>query len=454
MLTILGYLLIAAFLILVIRQKLSPFTGLIIVSLVVGVVLCLGSNIPLESILSWIKEGLFYKEQAGGKISLGTMNPTVMILFAILYFSLMMNVGLFDPLCIYLIRKANGDPLKIMLVTAFTSSVVTLDGDGTTTILIITSAFLPLYKQMGLKLSNLAMLIILPCGLGNCLPWGGPLARAAAVLKLEVNALFVAILPILAVSFIYVFGMAYMMGVKERKRLGYVHGRQSIVTPKQINSMMDAIKHHEKELKRPGLFWFNLSLTVILLVVLIMGWASGAIVFLLGTALALTVNYSAADQRERITANGGDAIAVASIIMAAGIFLGIFNGSGMAAAVANHMASLIPPSMGAYTALIFAFIGAIACFALPVDAYYFGILPVIAPVAYSFGITPTEIGVASFMGQALRYASPTVAWLFLLMSRTEMTLGQYQKEFFKWSLPMFFIFILVAILTGQLPTGL
>jgi len=55
------------------------------------------------------------------------------------------------------------------------------------------------------------------------------------------------------------------------------------------------------------------------------------------------------------------------------------------------------------------------------------------------------------MGQALRYASPTVAWLFLLMNRTEMTLGQYQKEFFKWSLPMFAIFIVVALLTGQLP---
>lgn len=451
MVTILGYLLIAAFLVLVIRQKLSPFSGLIIVSLAAGTILCLTSNIPLDNIIGWIKEGLFYSQNAEGKIKLGTINPTVMILFAILYFSLMMNVGLFDPLCTYLIRKANGDPLKIMMVTAFTSSVVTLDGDGTTTILIITAAFVPLYKQMGLKLSNLAMLIILPCGLGNCLPWGGPLARAAAVLNLEVNALFVAILPILAVSFIYVFGMAWMMGVKERKRLGYVHGKRAIVTQAQITQMTDAIKNHESELKRPRLFVFNLALTAILLAVLLMGWASGALVFLIGTALALTVNYTAAEQRERITANGGDAIAVASIIMAAGCFLGIFNGSGMAAAVANSLAGLIPPSMGSHTALIFAVIGAIACFALPVDAYYFGILPVIAPVAYSFGITPTEIGVASFMGQALRYASPTVAWLFLLMNRTEMTLGQYQKEFFKWSLPMFAIFIIVAILTRQLP---
>lgn len=453
MLTVLGYVLITSFLLLVIKQKLSPFTGLIVVSLVVGVLVCLVNGVPMGTIMTWVREGLFYSQNEAGKVSLGTVNPTVMILFAVLYFSLMMNVGLFDPLCTYLIRKANGDPLKIILVTAFTSAVVTLDGDGTTTILIITTAFLPLYKQMGMKLSNLAMLIILPCGLGNCLPWGGPLARAAAVLNVEVNTLFVAILPILGVSFLYVFFMAYLMGIKERKRLGFVKGENGIVTPAQILQMVNVIKDHDKALKRPRLFLFNLALTLGMLVILIAGWASGAVVFMLGTAIALTVNYSAVEQRERITANGGDAVAVASIILAAGCFLGIFNGSGMAGAVAEHMASLIPDSMGSHTALIFAFLGALACYALPVDAYYFGILPVVAPIAYKFGISPTEIGVASFMGQALRYASPTVAWLFLLMNRTEMTFGEYQKEFFKWSIPMFFIFLITAIVTGELPVG-
>jgi citrate transporter, CitMHS family len=451
MLTILGYLLIIAFLILVIKKKLSPFTGLIVVSLVCGVLACLINGIPIEKILTWIKDGLFYTVNAKGKVKLGTINPTIMILFAILYFSLMMNVGLFDPLCTFLIRKAKGDPLKIIMVTAFTASVVTLDGDGTTTILIITAAFVPLFKQMGLKLSNLAMLIILPCGLGNCLPWGGPLARAAAVLNLEVNDLFVAILPVLGMSFIYVFFMAYYMGKKERKRLGYIPGKNTVISQEQIESMIAVIENNDRELKRPKKFIFNLILTLVMLTILILGLVSGAIVFLVGTAIALAINYNDKEQRERITANGGDAIAVTSIIIAAGVFLGILNGSGMAEAIAKHIASLIPPSLGRHTALIFAFIGSVACYALPVDAYYFGILPVVAPIAYQFGISPTEIGMASFMGQAIRYASPTVAWLFLLMDRTEMSFGEYQKEFFKWSIPMFFIFIITAILTGQLP---
>ena len=150
MLTIIGYLLIISFLVLVIKKKMSAFTGLIVVSLAAGLLACVATGVPVEKILTWIREGLFYTA-AKGKVKLGTVNPTIMILFAILYFSIMMNVGLFDPLCTYLIRKAKGDPLKVIMVTAFTTAVVTLDGDGTTTILIITATFVPLFKQMGLK---------------------------------------------------------------------------------------------------------------------------------------------------------------------------------------------------------------------------------------------------------------------------------------------------------------
>lgn len=446
-----GYLMIASFLLLVIRKHISVFAGLVAVSIVFGGAAALWNVGSIEPIFGWFRDGLFYTVNQAGKVSLGTINPTIMILFAIMYFSIMMNVGLFDPLCTFLIRRAKGDPLKVLMVTVFVTSVVTLDGDGTTTILIITSAFVPLYRRMNMKLSNLAMLIILPTGLGNCLPWGGPLVRAAAVLKVEVNELFIQILPILAVSLIYIFVLAYFMGKKERKRLGYDPKSSEQLDPAQIEEMVNVILDNDKELKRPRLFLFNLALTVATLVAVLMGWVSGALAFTIATAIALAANYSAAEQRERITANGGDAIAVTLIIIAAGFFLGVLNGSGMSTAIAETLTYLIPESLGGHIGLIFAFVGAIACYALPIDAYYFGILPVIAPIGAKYGLTPHEIGMASFMGQAIRYGSPTVAWLFLLMDRTEMSFAEYQKEFFKYSIPMFFIFLVVAILTGVLP---
>ena len=137
--------------------------------------------------------------------------------------------------------------------------------------------------------------------------------------------------------------------------------------------------------------------------------------------------------------------------MAAGSFMGVLNGSGMADAIAANFASLIPESLGSHIPIIYALVGAVACWALPVDAYYFGILPIIVPLAGEFGITPMEITMAAFMGQANRYGSPTVAWLFLLIDRTEKNYGDYLKMFMKFSLPMFALFILTSLVLGLFP---
>lgn len=398
MLAFSAYFMIILFLVLVCSKKLSAFSGLIISAIVGGILACIISGAPLTDIFDWIKGGLFYTTDADGSVSLGTVNSGIMILFAVLYFSLMMNVGLFDPLCTFLIRKAKGDPLKVMMVAVLVASVVTLDGDGTTTILIVTAAFLPLFKKMNMKLSYLAMMIILPCSIGNCLPWGGPLARAASVINVDVNVLFRAFLPVLIVGEIYILVLAYFLGKSERKRLGYIPNSKEIITQEQIEEMCLTITETDKECKRPKLFIFNLVFTVALLVALIMGVASGAQIFLLGTAIVLAVNYSFKDQRERISANGGDTISVAVIIFAAGCFMGVLNGSGMADALAANLASLIPESLGSHIPILFAVIGAVACWALPVDAYYFGILPVIVPLASEFGISGMQITMASFMG--------------------------------------------------------
>ena len=59
-----------------------------------------------------------------------------------------------------------------------------------------------------------------------------------------------------------------------------------------------------------------------------------------------------------------------------------------------------------------------------------------------------EITMASMMGQAIRYGSPTVAWLFLLIDRTEMNFGDYLKTFMKYAIPMYLVFIVTALALG------
>ena len=84
--------------------------------------------------------------------------PTAfLLLFAILYFGIMLDTGLFDPLTSKIIQLAKGDPLKIIVGTAVLAGIIGFDGDGSTTMMIVVTAFLPLYKRLGISPSYIGL---------------------------------------------------------------------------------------------------------------------------------------------------------------------------------------------------------------------------------------------------------------------------------------------------------
>ena len=456
-LALMGYALIIVFMILLSTQKLSPFVGLILVASVFGIAAAFmggaGFIEAFESLFGWVREGVFYSiNSETGKVAAGTVNTAILLLFAILYFSLMLNAGLFDPLCIRLIKTVKGDPLRITMATALIASIVALDGDGTTTVLIVTAAVLMLFKKMKMKLIYLAMLIVIPNSILNFLPWGGPIARVMSVLNLEVTELFPVLVPCIIAAMCYVFVMAYIMGIKERKRLGYATGSGEVISQGDLNGIIAEINDRGKELKRPKLFWANLVISLLIMVLLIAGIGNGAVLFMVGTAIALMLNYpNLKEQRKRITENGGDALGPVIVILAAGCLMGILNGSGMSNAIAENMVSWLPESLGTHMPVLFSFIALPGLVFLSNDAFYFGILPVIAPIATEYGATALQMGVAAMLGQALHFASPLVAFIYILIDRCNISFGEYAKEFLKWAWPIYFIYLGMALATGAMP---
>ncbi|WP_265459914.1 CitMHS family transporter [Enterococcus sp. HY326] len=450
MLAFLGYAMIIVFMILLLSKKISPFAGLILVPVAFGFIAAGVTDQSFLNVFEWIYEGLYY-QVVGGEVSSGVAPTITLLLFAILYFSIMLDVGLFDPLSKILIKWAKGDPLRLCLATAAISMIVSLDGDGTTTVLIVTAAVLSLFKKMKMRQLYLAVLIAIPNSIMNLVPWSGPMARAMPVLNIGPKEFFVPLIPGMIGAMAMTVYMAYRYGKKERARLNYCNG-ESIVSEKEITSIIDFLDSDPKNLKRPKLLLFNFLLTVVIMVLLILDIINGGILFLIGTSIALIANFKDPNlQAKRLTANGAEALGPVSLVFGAGIIMGVLNGSGMSAGIAENIVSLLPESMGAYIPLLLALISLPGLFFLPNDAFYFGILPVIAPIAYSFGATPVEIGVASLLGQAVRFASPLVAFLYVLVDRTEVNFGDYQKEYLKWGIPSFFIQLIIAILIGVIP---
>ena len=329
--------------------------------------------------------------------------------------------------------------------------VVSLDGDGTTTVLIVTAAVLSLFKKMKMNQLYLAVLIAIPNSIMNLVPWSGPMARAMPVLNIGPKEFFTPLIPGMIGAIILTVYMAYSYGKKERARLGYTVG-SSIINDSDLAHIIKSINEDPEGLKKPKLLLFNFALTVFIMVLLILDVVNGGLLFLIGTAVALIVNFKDPNlQAKRLTANGAEALGPVSLVFGAGVIMGILNGSGISTAMAEQIVSLLPASMGGYIPLLLALISLPGLFFLPNDAFYFGILPVIAPIAYSFGATPVDIGVASLMGQAVRFASPLVAFLYVLVDRTEVSFVDYQKEYLKWGIPSYFIQLIIAILIGVIP---
>jgi citrate-Mg2+:H+ or citrate-Ca2+:H+ symporter, CitMHS family len=450
--TLMGAILIIVFILAIYKKALSPYVALVVVPMIFGIIYCLITKQSPLVVFNWINEGVFYKV-ANGKVTAGTMKSALMILFACSYFTLMMQAGLFDPLVIGIIKLVKGDPLKIIVASTLTAAMVSLDGDGTSTVLITTAAFMPLYKQFKIKGIYLAILIALPTSVFNMTPWGGPLARVLSALNLDVTELFPRLLPGMIVVMIYAIIVAYFIGKKERARLGYDPKASTEISDAEMEKMFDAVRDNDPELKRPKAFWFNLILTIIIMYMLITGVANSALLFMTGLALALVVNYgfNFKEQKERLAGALEEGTPAAGMIIGSGFFMGILNGSGMGASIATSLGSLVPAGMGNLIPIFTAILGIPGLIFLSSDGYYFGILPVLTKVAASFGVTPIAMGVAAMIPLATYYATPLIAWIYILCERTEVEFADYQKAILLVGLPAFVIYILVFILTGSLP---
>lgn len=429
MLALLGFLTIAVFLILIITKKLSVITALVIVPVLFG----LFSGASLSELSTFMLNGIKQVAPTG-----------ILLMFAVLYFAVMLDAGLFDPIITFIIKQVKGDPLKVVMGTAILTMIVHLDGDGTATFMIVISAFGAIYKELKMNPLVLAGIVALSVGPLHLVPWSGTSARAIATLNSTATEIFNPNIPAILGGILWVLFVAYLLGRSERKRLGVVrldYQHHTNLSDEQIN------------LRRPKLILANGLLTAILIVTLISGWIPTSVLFVLAAAIALFINYpSLKDQQKILKSHGANIFLVSSMIFAAGIFSGILTGTKMIDAMASSLISLIPESQANLLPLLTAVTSMPSSLLFTPDAYYFGVVPILSETAQHYGIHPTEIGRAALLGQMTVGfpLSPLTASTFLLIGLCEVDLGDHQRFIFKWAMGTTLVMTLVALLTGSI----
>ncbi len=518
MLVLLGFGMVAVFMVLIMTRRMTPVLALIIVPTVFGLFAGAGLGV-----------GDMALEAIGG------LAPTAaLLMFAIIYFGLMIDVGLFDPLVRGILRLVGHDPVKVVVGTALLAAVISLDGDGSTTFIVVTSAMLPIYLRLGLSPVVLTVVAGLANGTMNILPWGGPTARAAAALDVSASEVFVPMIPSMLAGLAIIFVFAWHLGLMERKRLGTLDlpgegsregeadaaageagtlGRmtarlfrrgsapaegsgarggaggagvgtsgpgattasgtgagsrtgtrtqveristgalRALVNPADT-AMADTMLDPQRPTLRPKLFWFNLALTVAVMVLLVADVLPLAYVFMVASAIAVIVNFPrVADQAERIVAHAPSIVGVVSMVLAAGVLIGVLEGTGMVDAMAQWVAGSIPSGLGAFSAIITGLLSIPMTFFLSNDAFYFGVLPVLSQSAAAFGIDPVEMARASTTGQVVHMQSPLVPAILLLVSLAGVNLGDHHKRVLWRAVVVALVMLAVGVLVGAIGIG-
>ncbi len=489
MLVALGLGMVATFMVLIITKRATPVVALILVPVAFGLFAGAGLGIS-DMITDGIKD----------------LAPTAaMLFFAIIFFGIMIDVGLFDPVVRAVVRAVHDDPARLVVGTAVLAGVVSLDGDGSTTFIITTAALLPLYLKLGVSPVVLTVVAGLTNGTMNILPWGGPTARAASALNIDTNDVFVPMVPALVAALVVVLLFAYHLGVLERRRIGKLEIRDSILAPKEEilvgagggtglppkgrrargsgstgtgsgayddaptgdhdlsrpvagaadddrDASFSGVLDPDRETLRPKLFWVNAGLTVALLAILGADIVAIPVLFMIFAGIALAINFPhIKQQQEAITRHSSSIVSVVAMVLAAAVLTGVFNGTGMVDAIAHWLADGIPDWMGPHMAIVIGVLSIPLTFLMSNDAFYYGVLPVLSETATRYGIDPTEMARASITGQTVHMQSPLVPAILLLVALAGVSLADHHKKVLWRATVVSLVMLAVGVLVGAIP---
>ncbi|MEQ4692585.1 CitMHS family transporter [Providencia manganoxydans] len=420
MLTIIGILIILSIVTLLMMGKVSPIIAMSCIPFIGALIA--GYSIP--EISTFFESGI-------NKVS----KVAAMFLFAILFFSLMKELHIFDPIIRLMVKMTRGNVIIVCVMTTLIAGVVHLDGSGAATFLIIIPALLPLYRQLGMSPYLMLLLMCTSMGIMNMVPWGGPLGRASAVTGIDASTLWQGLIPVQIIGMVGAAIFAALMGVREKRRIAAA--AQKGTTPYLADSLLPANEQFsdvEQQINKPQKPWINGGLIIASIICLAFGLLSAPYVFMIALSIALLVNFpNPKDQMKVLSQHAPQALGMVAIILAAGAFLGILSDGGMLKSIAEDLTAILPTEWVSKIHIFVGILGVPMDIFTSTDAYYFALLPIIQQIAETAGVDPSAVVYAMAIGNnAGTFVSPFSPAAWLAMGLAGIDMGRHLRYSFGW----------------------
>ncbi len=434
MLAVLGFATIIMIIILLLKNVTVPALAFIGVSTVTAAILVVSGTFTVQEIGDFVGSGVK-----------GVHSTASLFIFSVLFFGLMTDVGLFDKIINALMKRVGNNVVGVTVMTCIIAMIGHLDGGGASTFLITIPAMLPVYKKLNMRPTTLMLICVTAMGVMNLLPWGGPTMRAASVLGIDPNELWMQLLPMQVVGVIIALGTAVIWGNIEKKRTAGMKAAAD-------SGSNTVVQGEDNELARPKMFAFNVALTLVVILCLVFVKVPSYFTFMVGCVIALLVNYPGAKlQNKIIKSHSGPALMMASTILAAGVFLGVLEDTEIMTHMANVLASFIPASMGRFLPIIIGVLSVPLTLMFCTDAYFFGLLPVLLGIGAQFGVNPAHTAIAMVVCRnCATFISPVVPATFLGTGLAGVEIKDHIKTCFGWIWGVSLICLAAGLVLGVL----
>lgn len=431
MVTAVGFIMMAIVVFLLLKGKITLAPIFVVIPVIAALIL--GFN--LNEINKFIGDGLS-----------SVLNTAALFAFAVMYFSFLNDVGMFDVI-VKKVMKYLGNKVEIvLLMTVIVACISHLDGSGATTMLITIPTMLPICKKMKIRPVAMLLMAVAASGAMNMTPWCSSVLRLTSATGVDPQELWRFILPVQAFCIAMSFVLPFLVAKVERKN-------GAGMTDAEFAELKKTIDEPAKITVSNGVIIFDMVLTLVILGLMLAGVLKSNLGFMLAFAIALVVNYpNVKEQTAKIKQYGGTALNMVVIIFAIGVLVGIMKGTGMIDGMANACLALLPESMGSHLTFIISLLSVPLSMFLGSDTVYLVLAPVLATVITTVGGSMMALCASLLVGACLSAGICLIGpspYLALGLAGVEM--GDALKYCFKWIFGMSVLATLFAGILGIIP---
>jgi CitMHS family citrate-Mg2+:H+ or citrate-Ca2+:H+ symporter len=429
--TVVGFIMLAIIVFLLVSNK----TSIIPVFGILPILAAMALGYGIKDIQKFMNDGF-------GSV----LNTVVLFAFAVMYFSILSEVGMFDVIVNKVMRYLGNSVLAVLYVASFVTIISHLDGSGATTALVTIPTMLPIFKKMKMRPICVVFVMSIMSGAMNITPWCASMLRVTSVTGLDAQELWRYLAPIQA--FAIIMGLLFMIPIAalEKKNGAGMSDAEFAELKASIS------KPAEVKVSTPILA-IDMIMTLFMIVGLLLGWFGTAIGFIVAFGLALVLNFrTVKSQREVIRKYGGPAINMVMTIIAIGVLVGVMNGTGMIKGMTNAILAVLPDSLGRHLCFL------VSLFIVPIntvigsDNVYFALTPIMQNIVSTYGVSNMALATSIVVPCALA-ANVTLigASPYLALGLADCTMGEQLKYTFKWIWLLGILSTLFGVIIGRIP---